>query len=482
MTAPVHEDLAGRLVAFVGALRSKGIPAGTSESVDAAAVVEVLGLDDRRQLREGLAAALVRRGGQREVFDMTFDLFFPAGTGTRQSVLDQALDDSDGDGLFDVEDIRDLLAMALAELDLRTMEQVAELAVDALGEVGTPGTNTAGWSAYQTLDRLQPQTLIARALQQRGSGGAGGSSQGQGTGQGQGPSQTSVADRLAREEVRRGVEAFRQMVAAEARRRTAEVRGRDVVTRHAVRQGSGQVEFLSANRQQLEELRSTVRPLARKLATRLAIRRKRARRGRIDIRRTLRRSMGTGGVPLRPAFAPPHPARPELVLLCDVSGSVAGFSSFTMLLVQALSGQFSKVRVFAFVNAMAEVTDLVKDPSNTTDLGRRIAEEARITKWHTSSDYGEALGDFVADHLAAVGPRTSVLVLGDARNNNQDPNLSALHAIASRAKRTFWLNPEHETRWGLGDSVAPQYADVVEMHECRTVDQLSAFVTRLLPV
>ncbi|RYJ05430.1 MAG: hypothetical protein EON52_11615, partial [Actinomycetales bacterium] len=291
--APTSEDLAGRLVSFVGALRSKGIPAGTSETVDAAAVVEVLGLDDRTQLREGLAAALVRRGGQREVFDMTFDLFFPAGTGARQSVLEQAVLDGSEDGLFDLEDIRDLLAMALAELDLRTMEQVAELAVDALGEVGTPGTSTAGWSAYQTLDRLQPQTLIARAQQQRGSGGAG-SAQGQGTGQGQGPTQGPVTERLARDEVRRGVEAFRQMVAAEARRRTAEVRGRDVVTRHAVRQGTGQVEFLSANRQQLDELRATVRPLARKLATRLAIRRRRARRGRIDIRRTLRRSMGTG--------------------------------------------------------------------------------------------------------------------------------------------------------------------------------------------
>ena len=99
-----------------------------------------------------------------------------------------------------------------------------------------------------------------------------------------------------------------------------------------------------------------------------------------------------------------------------------------------------------------------------------------------SSDYGEALGDFVADHLGAVGARTAVLVLGDARNNNQDPNLDALHRIAQVARRTFWLNPEAVSRWGLGDSVAPLYADVVEMHECRTVDQLTRFVTRLLPV
>jgi uncharacterized protein len=190
--------------------------------------------------------------------------------------------------------------------------------------------------------------------------------------------------------------------------------------------------------------------------------------------------MSTGGVPMHPVFAKPHPARPELVLLCDVSGSVSGFSQFTMHLVQAMSGQFSKVRVFAFINAMDEVTDLVKEDSD--DLSLRIAREARITKWHTSSDYGEAFADFHADYMNAIGPRTAVLILGDARNNNQDPNLGALHDISQRARRTFWLNPEASMRWGLGDSVAPLYAEVVEMHECCNVDQLTRFITRLLPV
>jgi uncharacterized protein with von Willebrand factor type A (vWA) domain len=122
----------------------------------------------------------------------------------------------------------------------------------------------------------------------------------------------------------------------------------------------------------------------------------------------------------------------------------------------------------------------VKDTSG--DLGPRISQEARITKWHTSSDYGEAFGDFAQSFMNAVGPRTSVLILGDARNNNQDPNLGALHLIAQHARRTFWLNPEHHMRWGLGDSIAPVYAEVVEMHECCNVDQLSRFITRLLPV
>ncbi|MDQ3155256.1 MAG: VWA domain-containing protein [Actinomycetota bacterium] len=454
--------LPARLVEFVGALRSKGIPAGTSETVDAAAIIEVLGMSQRTQLREGLASAFVRRGGQRDVFDQAFDIYFPAGAGAPQAARDADED-------FDLQDLRDLLAMALADDDSRALEQVAEIAVDSLGQVGDGGSTTGGWSAYQTLERLQPQTLLVQALAVRQGGGSGG-------GQGQGG---EFADRLERDEVRQNIERLRAMVGSEARRRTAELRGREKVTRHAVRPSGDRIDFLSANQQQLQQLRLTVRPLSRKLATRLAAKRKRKNRGKIDIRRTLRRSMSTGGVPMRPMYANPHPSRPELVLLCDVSGSVAGFSNFTMLLVQALSDQFSKIKVFAFINAMADVTDLVKEGDD--DLSGRISREARITKWHTSSDYGEAFGDFAADHLQSIGPRTAVLILGDARNNNQDPNFGALHEIAQRAKRTFWLNPENAMRWGLGDSVATEYAEVVQMYECCNVDQLTRFITRLLP-
>ena len=459
-------QVATRLVEFVEALRAKGVNAGPSETIDAGEVVRVLGMENRELLREGLAAALVRRGGQRDVFDQTFDLYFPAGVGRPESAR-EAED-------MDVTQLRELLLMALLDRDPRTLAQIAEIAVDTLGQVGQPGTDTAGWSAYQTIDRLQPQTLIAAAMAMQG----GGSGQG---GHGLG---TQFTDRLARDEIRRGVDAFREMVQSEARRRSAELRGRSLVAKHAVRNSQDRVDFLTANRQQLEELRRQVQPLARVLATRLSARRRRRRRGAIDMRRTLRRAMGTGGVPMRPVYEKPRPSRPELVLLCDVSGSVAGFSNFTMLLVQALSAQFSKVRVFAFVNAMAEVTEIVRDGavSGGADIEPRIRQESRITKWHTSSDYGEAFLDFREFFLDAVGPRTAVLILGDARNNNQNPRFDALHEIAMRSRRTYWLNPEHHTRWGLGDSEALAYSEIVPMYECANVDQLTHFVTRLLPV
>jgi uncharacterized protein with von Willebrand factor type A (vWA) domain len=443
-----------RLTSLVGALRAHGVRIGTGETVDAARAVEALGLADRELLREGLAATLLHGTGQRQVFDPVFDLYFPRGVGGPEQ---QAAGR---------EDLRDRLAAALADDNQGLLSRLAVEAVDGFGGYGS-GPESDGWSSYQTLERLRPQTLLARVRDDvRGRGGSAG-----------------FADRLLEDEIRRRIESFRALVAAEARRRVAERRGRDEIARRAVAPTADQVDFLFAGQARLAELRRTVQPLARKLATRLAARRRRASRGTIDLRRTLRGSLSTGGVPMKPVLRRRRPVRPELVLLCDVSGSVSGFSDFTMLLVQALHDQFSKVRVFAFVNRIDEVTGLLRHgTADAEGLGARIAAEATLTGWHGSSDYGMALGEFAERYGDAVGPRTTVFVLGDARTNMSDPNLPALRRIAERARRVYWLNPEQRSRWGTGDSAAPAYAELVEMHECRTARQLSALVGRLLPV
>ncbi|MFJ6931405.1 VWA domain-containing protein [Streptomyces nigra] len=452
MTTPA--GVAERLTSLVGALRAHGVRIGTGESVDAARAVEALGLADRELLREGLAATLLHGTGQRQVFDPVFDLYFPRGVGGPEQPAAGR------------EDLRERLAEALAADDRALMLRLAAEAVDGFGGYGS-APESDGWSSYQTLERLRPQTLMARVRDDvRARGGTSG-----------------FTDRLLEDEIRRRINAFRAMVAAEARRRVAERRGRDEIARRAVRPTADRVDFLFAGRDQLAELRRTVQPLARKLATRLAARRRRASRGSIDLRRTLRGSLSTGGVPMRPVLRRRRPARPELVLLCDVSGSVSGFSDFTMLLVQALHDQFSKVRVFAFVNRVDEVTGLLeRGAADPEGLAARIQSDAGVTGYHGSSDYGMALGEFAERYEAAVGPRTTVFVLGDARTNMSDPNLPALRGIARRARRVYWLNPEQRSRWGTGDSAAPAYAELVEMHECRTARQLSALVGRLLPV
>ncbi|MEU3252513.1 VWA domain-containing protein [Streptomyces sp. NPDC006997] len=441
-----------RLTGFVAALRAHGVRVGTGETVDAARAVTALGLADRELLREGLAATLLHTAAQRPVFDPVFDLYFPRGVGG-----------PDG-STTDRDDLRERLAAALAAGDTELLGRLAVEAVDGFGGYGSsPGSD--GWSSYQTLERIRPQTLLARVRRGMRAGAPG------------------FTDRLLDDEIRGRIEVFRRQVAAEARRRVAERRGRDRIARRAVAPTADRVDFLYAGRDRVAELRRTVQPLARKLATRLAARRRRAARGTIDLRRTLRGSLSTGGVPMRPVLRRRRPARPELVLLCDVSGSVSGFSDFTMLLVQALHDQFSKVRVFAFVNRVDEVTGLlVRGTADPEGLGARIRAEATLTGWHGSSDYGVALGEFAERYGDAVGPRTTVFVLGDARTNLGDPNLPAVRRIAGRARRLYWLNPEPRTQWGTGDSAAPEYAGLVEMHECRNARQLGAIVGRLLPI
>jgi hypothetical protein len=470
MKPPPH-GLPGHLIDFVGALRKHHVPVGPGESVDAAAVMSVLDLMQRDQLREGLAAALLRRSGQRAVFDTLFDLYFPIAIGRGSGEVEVPWTE---DGKVDLDALRDLLADLLRDGDDDALRELARAVVDALGQAGSGGSGGGAggkqgqqpnWSAYQVLRQVSPETLLARILKDLMAG-----------------NDDSFAEEVARREIRQRIADFRRMVTEEVRRRTAEVRGKDPVARTAVPKQAEQVEFLSAYAEQLTQLRKTVHPLARRLASRLAVRRKHAKRGQMDLRRTLRRSMSTGGVPMRPAFKTRRPGRPELVVFCDVSGSVAGFSHFTLLLVQALREQFSKVRVFAFVERADEVTHLFAPGNDLATVMSRVLREAELVTFDGHSDYGGALASMVEHWPDAVGPRSSLLILGDARTNYRDPNLAVLRRLAGQARHTHFLNPEPRNQWGTGDSAALRYADLVPMHECRTVAQLANVVESLLPV
>ncbi|MEK6442004.1 vWA domain-containing protein [Pseudonocardia sp. T1-2H] len=474
VTANEH-GLPGHLVDFVAALRTHGVSVGPGETVDAAEVLGALDLLRREELREGLAAALLRRSGQREVFDTLFELYWPAALGAGSGQVDvprvEAEDPDAPDGPVDVDALREILADLLRDGDTDALRALARAVVDALGQAGASGTGVRGssaqpsWSAYQALRVISPETLLASIMN--------------GLRQ---PDDSDFTDEMRRREIRDRIAQFRKMVTDEVRRRTAEQRGREQVAKTAVPKQAEQVEFLSAYAEQLTLLRRTVHPLARRLAARLAVRRKHAERGTLDMRRTLRRSMSTGGVPMKPAYRTRRPGRPELVILCDVSGSVAGFSHFTLLLVQALREQFSKVRVFAFVEKTDEVTHLFEPGAELSGVMQRVLREADLTAFDGHSDYGGALGSFAEFYGEAITSKSSVLILGDARTNYRDPNLAVLRRLISQARHAHWLNPEPRRQWGSGDSAALRYADVMPMHECRTAGQLADVVEALLPV
>ncbi len=486
---PSPEPLGARLVDLGRSLRRHGVNVGTSEVTDAAAVARLLGLEDRERLRAGTAAAMMRRSADRALFDQLFDIHFPAATGGRTGE-EEAPDPTDAAGARErAAAIREDLAEALALGDQAELDRLAARALSELGRLSNE-SSTGGWSANQAIERLAPQTAIAAALQRArdagdvtgGSGeGSGGSGSGAGGASGGGGSwrPEQLSDRFDRDEIRGRVGAFRRRVETEAARRNAEVRGRDRIARYGVRDPLERKDFLLTGTTEAADLQAAIAPLSRKLAAKLAARQRRHARGAIDIRRTLRAAMSTGGVPVRPAYKRRHRSRADIVLLCDMSGSVAGFSRFTMMLLQSLAGVFRRVRFIGFVNTCDDITDLVRQSEVGEDISERVSREATMTRWHGSSDYGAAFADAVEHHIDAIGPRSTVLILGDARTNGTDPQVEALRELVTRAKHATWLNPEPARMWDTGDSVASRYSAVVDMHEVRNIDQLRQFVSRL---
>lgn len=463
--------LPGHLVGFVEALRAQGVSVGPSETVDAGQVMAVLGLGDRETLREGLACAVLRRPEHRATYDALFDLWWPAALGGRTVLEDSPTEIPEGTDPADIEALRGMLLDLLTDnpdigdLDDRLVAMIAAI-VEAHGRY----TSSRGpsYSSYQALkamglDQLEGR-LLAGLLAPYGDEPS--------------PTQEQIAKSLAAQKIAQ----LRRMVEGETKRRTAEQLGRDHVQMYGIPQLAENVEFLRASGDQLRQMRRVVAPLARTLATRLAARRRRSRAGSIDLRKTLRKSMSTGGVPIDVVLRKPRPARPELVVLCDVSGSVAGFSHFTLLLVHALRQQFSRVRVFAFIDTTDEVTHLFGPEADLAVAIQRITREAGVYTRDGHSDYGNAFVSFTENFPGVLSPRSSLLILGDGRTNYRSPAADVLAHMVTASRHAHWLNPEPRHLWGSGDSAVPRYEDVITMHECRSAKQLAAVIDQLLPV
>jgi uncharacterized protein len=462
--------LIDRHLAFVGALRSAGLPVSLAESLDATQAMAAVDLLDREQLRAAYAAACVKRAPHRATFDRLFDLWWPPAIGDGEPAGDQALADDDLTPV-DPEDLdamraalRDALRDVLLRGDDEALRRLARQAVNGLGRTESqPGRQS--WFTYRVLRALSPETLLADLLKAVLEGGE----------------QGGLAEKVARQMLTERIKKFEEYVEAEVRRRLAEDRGVEAIAKTSVKPLIEQVDFLRASRDEIAELRRRVFPLARRLATRLTAKRRLGRSGRLDVRRTVRASLSSGGVPLVTKHKPHKPHKPELVVLCDVSGSVAAFAHFTVLLAYALREQFTKVRVFAFVDTCDEVTRFFEHGEDVADALARVAKEADVVWLDGHSDYGHAFEVFAQKWPDAVTPRTSLLVLGDARSNYRALALPALRSIVHHARHAYWLNPEPRQYWGSGDSAASSYGDVLPMIECRNAAQLEEFVERLLP-
>jgi uncharacterized protein with von Willebrand factor type A (vWA) domain len=456
-----RSGLLDRHIAFLEALRGAGLPVSLAEDLDAIEALTALDWGDRATIRDGYAATLVKRHSQRPTFETLFDLYFPrlVGEGAR-GARDEEEESAVRDNARALATFRAELLDALAGGDEETLSRLAAEAVARFGAMPGRGPGLSSWSAYTALQRVSPAELteqLVRALLAEGR-----------------------VDGEARRSAGRRIGAFTRRVEDDARRRIAEEKGPDHVANVAVRPSIDRLDFTAARKSDLEEMRREIYPLARRLATRLTQEHHARRRGPLDFRRTVRASISTGGVPLVTHHKPKRPHRTELVVLCDVSGSVASFAQFTLLLVFALRDQFQKVRAFTFIDHVHEVTHHFKPGADVVDVMADLAASASHAALWGRTNYGRAFAKFEEEHADAIGPKTSLLILGDARSNYSDLNERVLRDLAGTARHAWWLNPEHTRHWDTGDSAATKYGEVVPMVECRNLTQLSEFVHDIL--
>ena len=229
----------------------------------------------------------------------------------------------------------------------------------------------------------------------------------------------------------------------------------------------------------LAAVHRVVAQLRRRLATQGLQARGHRRHAHVDVRRTMRASLQTGGVPVVLKFRPRRPRRPEIYVLCDVSTSVTSASVFFLSVLHALHDTFRKMRSFVFIERISEVTDIFEHERNFKAVSERIASDAGVADISGYTDYGRVWSEFLSDVEDDLHPRATVIVLGDARTNGRDPRADVFAQVAARAGRTFWLNPEPRLYWNYGDSVIAAYEQYCTAFECWTTAQLEDFVRAL---
>jgi hypothetical protein len=474
------------LTGFVAELRAAGLPVSLTESLDAAEAVHHVPLEDRDALKYALAATLVKSATHWKAFETAFEVYFAmrgpqydidSDDGVDVDRPDENGDMPPGDGQgrhqgggggegLSPEELAEMLYRALMNAN---EAQIAALARQAVGRFAgmEPGRPVGGtYYLYRTLRNLDLDGVLERLMESARQDAPEGL--------------TPLEERLARDEFQSRLDRLRKEIEDEIRRRLVADRGTEALARSLRKPLPEDIDFMHATREELASLRRAIQPLTRKLAVRLARKRRHGRKGPLDFRSTMRHSLSTGGVPVDPKFRYPRPAKPEIMVIADISGSVAAFARFTLHLVHAISSQFSKVRSFVFIDGIDEITRFFETSDDIAEAIHRINTEADVVWVDGHSDYGHALSVFWDRWGDEITPRTSVLLLGDARNNYHATQSWVVQEIRHRARHVYWLNPEPRAYWDTGDSVVGEYAvHCDEVFECRNLRQLERFVSEL---
>jgi uncharacterized protein with von Willebrand factor type A (vWA) domain len=446
-------------------LRTAGIDVSTSEVIDGANALACIDIADRDLVRACLRASMVKQADPAGQFDRCFDLAFRAGSPEppqRTSRTNTDVASADASATATAAGGMDQAVLdALLAGDEAALVALAEQAVRLYG--GTDdGTVSERKLMHRVMRAIDLSRMLTAAMQQlRKTGELG-----------------DLDLVLQRSEIAHLLEDFRKRLAIEiAKRLDRSELTIDIPERTRLED----LDLLRLSRAEHEELRRILQPLLLRLAARIGRNRKRRSSGRLDVSRTVRRSLQTGGVPLDVVTRRHHPHRPELVVLCDVSGSVADFAQFTFTMINALHAEVRRVRSFAFVDGIAEVTDVFEEARYDIAVNR-LVERRGVVGLDGHSDYGAVFTQFHQRHLDdAVGSGTTLIVTGDARGNYRESGAEQFSRIAARAKRVYWLNPEPEMAWGQEDSLIEEYRrSCTAIKEVRTLGQLADAIAELV--
>jgi uncharacterized protein len=437
--------LAARLVSFCEELRGEGVAIGTSEILDAFEALEAVPWTEPADFRETMAATLAKSQEDRRVFELLFDRYFfraAEAEALRQGIAEQR---HQGTGQLDLDELREAVRQAIADGRDGEMRDLARLAIEAFGRRGE-GSGVVGVDVQRIRRTLGLQT--------------------------QGRATDSDGEMLTLD--RESLNQFERHLRRELER--------DLIERTERLPPSRPLADLdralpTSPAQDLAAVHRAVAQLKKRLATLGHEQRGRRRGAAVDVRRTMRASLETGGVPLRLKHRPKRPRRPEIYVLCDVSTSVTSASVFFLSVLHALHDSFRKLRSFVFIERISEVTDVFESERDFRSIADKISKEGGVADVSGYTDYGRVWLEFLSEISDELGPRSTVIVLGDARTNGREPHASVFGQVAERAGRTFWLNPEPKLYWNYGDSVMSAYEPHCDgVFECWTTKHLETFV------
>lgn len=468
-----------KVIEFTNLLRKSGIRVSVSEEINAFEALDELSIDDRELFKNALRATMVKRGDEIPTFDQLFDLYWSGfydslrdafgEVNARMASMNVDLDAlmkqiaellSQLDGEFDLGE----LAQALLTQNLSQLESMIREAAEGAGTSNIENMLQVGFFSRRTTEGMgmegagrQLEDLAAR-LEEAG--------------------MSAEQIQALRELIGAMMESLRKAVRSFTEREL-QTQNHDYMEKFR-REMLTEKSFYHLTEEEIARMREVVHRLAQRIKNILSIRRRREKKGKLDLRSTLRRNMATGGMPFNVIYKHRRKDRPKLVILCDVSSSVANVSRFMLQFMYSLQEAFTRIRCFVFVSDLGEVTPVFKDADVSSAIENAL-DGGGVINVYTRSNFGLAFHIFWRDYLSAIDKRTTVLILGDARNNYNDDRAWCLRDIQSKAKNVVWLNPESPSAWGFGDSVMNRYLPYTDIaEECRNLRQLAKVVDSII--